>query len=288
MMDGSSVSTNDNQLSLDIANSGQSWDLSVHGLNACGMGASSSTFVTVNPLPGIATSIIGSENVCVGADAQAYYVQEIPNTTSYDWELSSGLSGSSSTNIIFVEFDQNPGNESLTIRGQNGCGLGAPTSKAISINPIPEPPVISFVNGSLVSSAPFGNQWHNQSGLIVGAVAAQFTPNENGIYYATVTISGCTSELSQGFNLENLSLDQWDGLNTISVFPNPFTNTLQAISESEPIASLRVLDMQGQVIRTVYPNSETVLLDLSDVSGGMYILEMSTVSGVSRVNVVKR
>lgn len=289
LSDGSNVSTSNNQLSLDIANSGQSWDLSVHGLNACGMGASSSAFIIVNPLPGQAASISGLDNVCVGSDAVAYFVQPIANAVDYHWELSGGLTGASTTNIIFVEFDPTPGTELLTVRGQNDCGLGEATSKLITINPIPEAPVISFVNGSLVSSAPFGNQWYNQSGILIGAVANQFTPSENGVYSVTVTVNGCTSDLSEPFNLTNLSLEDKDNANhTITVFPNPFENTLRAISEKEFITTLRVLDLQGKVIHKLSPNKNEVYLDLGELSGGLYILEMETVSGMSRVSVVKR
>ena len=94
--------------------------------------------VIVNPLPANAGIISCASTVCPGQNAAIYTVPVIANATSYIWTLPTGATGTSTTNSITVDFDSLAISGNITVAGHNPCGDGAPSSLAISINPLPE------------------------------------------------------------------------------------------------------------------------------------------------------
>ena len=98
---------------------------------------SNSATLTVNPLPSAAGSITGTAIVCQGNSALVYYVSAITNATSYIWTLPSGVTGTSSTNTITVNYSLTAVSGNITVRGHNDCGDGTPSLLAVTVNPLP-------------------------------------------------------------------------------------------------------------------------------------------------------
>ncbi|MEO7923397.1 MAG: PKD domain-containing protein [Chitinophagaceae bacterium] len=71
----------------------------------------------------------------------------------------------------------------------------------LTVTPKPAKPIITQNIGDLVSSAGAGNQWFLNSTQISNANGSNYHPVTNGIYQVQVTINGCTSLLSDPFNL---------------------------------------------------------------------------------------
>ncbi len=134
---GVSGTSSTNSITLNFATSVVSGNISVKGSNDCGFGTSSSKSLTVNQLPSNAGTISGASSVCQGQNAITYSVPNITNATSYVWTLPNGVSGSSSTNSITVNFATSAVSGIISVKGSNSCGFGSESSKSITVNPLP-------------------------------------------------------------------------------------------------------------------------------------------------------
>jgi stress response protein SCP2 len=112
-------------------------NVTVKGNNACGSGAVSTKAITVNPLPATAGTITGLATVCQGQSSVVYKVPTVTNATSYTWTLPSGASGTSTIDSIIVSFGTSAVSGNITVKGNNSCGSGAVSTKAITVNPLP-------------------------------------------------------------------------------------------------------------------------------------------------------
>jgi len=75
--------------------------------------------------------------------------------------------------------------------------------------------------------------------------------------------------------------------NTLSIelFPNPSTGILTLV-EDQP-AKLEILNMQGQVVRTIEAGSNITHIDVSDLNTGIYFLRIITTSGIAVKEFIK-
>ena len=66
-----------------------------------------------------------------------YTVPTIANATSYVWTLPTGATGSSTSNSITVTYGSSAISGNITIKGTNSCNVGATSSLAVTVNPLP-------------------------------------------------------------------------------------------------------------------------------------------------------
>lgn len=75
-----------------------------------------------------------------------------------------------------------------------------------------------------------------------------------------------------------------------SVYPNPASSTISVERNNTETGVLRLYDMSGNLVKEFKLNeqSNVTILDISDLAGGMYLLEMEQESGVTvqRVSVI--
>ena len=104
--------------------------------NGNGSVTSNIATVYVNPLP-VAGTISGSATVCAGATV-TYSISPISNATSYKWEYTgTNANLTPSGNSVSVQFLSNATGGDIKVRGNNSCGNGLFTTKAITVNPTP-------------------------------------------------------------------------------------------------------------------------------------------------------
>ena len=135
---GATGSSSTNSISVIFGISAVSGSITVKGHNDCGDGVEATKIITVNPLPATAGAITGSATVCQGQTSETYTVPAIPNATSYVWTLPAGVTGTSTTNSIIVDFGLSAVSGAITVSGHNDCGDGVADSLSITINPLPE------------------------------------------------------------------------------------------------------------------------------------------------------
>jgi len=98
--------------------------------------------VTVNPIPGSASTVTGSAIVCGGANGVAYSVAPIQYATDYIWTLPAGavIASGAGTNSITVNYNANASSGNISVYGNNSCGNGSSSPLfAVTVNLLPAP-----------------------------------------------------------------------------------------------------------------------------------------------------
>jgi hypothetical protein len=74
----------------------------------------------------------------------------------------------------------------------------------------------------------------------------------------------------------------------LKVYPNPGSSVLNIENSAEPITLLNLSDIQGRIILTETPGSNTVKADISHLPVGIYILRVQYNNGnTSTIKVIK-
>ncbi len=134
---GATGTSTTNNITVNYGTSAVSGNITVKGNNTCGDGTASTKAITVNPLPIAAGTITGTATVCQGQSSVTYTVPTITNATSYIWTLPTGATGTSTTNSITVNYGTSAVSGNITVKGNNTCGDGTASTKAITVNPLP-------------------------------------------------------------------------------------------------------------------------------------------------------
>jgi len=233
--------------------------------------------VVKNHIPGCSLPINGINTICAGTNNVTYTVPAIPNATSYLWTLPSGASGTSNTNSIEVNFGVNALSGHITVTGVNAFGMGGYASTYITVNPIPQTPIITQNHNTLISSAATGNQWYNSDGIISGANQSKYTISQSDTYYCIVTQQGCISDTSNFLYAEYTGLLNEDFNNKISIEPNPFSVSATLNSPTElNNASLQIYNSMGQMVRVIKNiNGKKTILERNNLTSGLYFIRLS-------------
>jgi hypothetical protein len=94
--------------------------------------------------------------------------------------------------------------------------------------------------------------------------------------YRLMVMSGSQSSLSLNQSKSQL----------LTVYPNPFKDELNVLLP-EAIITVEILNLNGQVLKSMQPNGNNVQLNLSDLANGSYVLKVVSPSGVSIQKIVK-
>ncbi|MEI6061660.1 MAG: T9SS type A sorting domain-containing protein, partial [Bacteroidota bacterium] len=129
-----------------------------------------------------AGTLSGVTTVCQGQAAVTYSAAGLGNASSCLWTLPVGVSGSSSTNTIIVNFGSNAVSGNISVKGLNVCGEGPVSSLPITVIPLVEP-------AGLISGA---------AGVCMGqnAVTYSVLPIANALSYAWILPTGATGSSS--------------------------------------------------------------------------------------------
>ncbi len=229
--------------------------------------------VLVNHLPTCAGMISGTDTVCQGQDSVTYTVPAIAKATSYSWTLPAGITGSSATNSIEVNFGLAAVSGSIEVRGTNNYGDGAASSFFVLVNPKPPVPVVTQNGNIIQSDAIAGNQWYDPTGAIPGANNQAFPPPTNGKYSVIVTLSGCSSDTSNVIDFVMIGTE--DGLaNTrVRVYPVPFGDELVVETRFEEL-DFEISNSTGQI---VFRGSAAgkFRIETGKFSPGVYVIRFS-------------
>ena len=128
---------------------------------------------------------------------------------------------------------------------------------------------LSTLNVNNTNNANFiGFNATNNSSLTCIQIDAAFTPPSNGTWVKDVTAS-------YSDNCAALSSDDFEITTTISVYPNPVQNRITIQSKKE-LAKIELYTLSGQKIpMNVIDNN----MDMSVLSGGLYVLKATTIDG---------
>jgi len=145
-------------------------------------------------------------------------------------------------------------------------------------------PVITLVNGALVSNYTVGNQWYLNDSLIEGATHQRYTPMTAGSYTVRlgvgvmsidtstfqVGVGGCWSLFSAPWVIvdSNLVVPQ------LSIYPNPVGDVLTMNSKQPRPLTVRVFNLMGQQVWEMVGMIGTIQVDVSRWSKGVYFVRV--------------
>ncbi len=147
-------------------------------------------------------------------------------------------------------------------------------STHLEILPSAPTPVITENNGVLISSSESGNQWYFNGDEIVGATNQMYQPFLDGDYQVRVAEEGspCLS-ISEVYHFSSTDIKE-PVTGNISIYPNPFNNTL--FIKNIGVYSVKLYDLKGVLWYQKNNLKDTYKMQLPDLKQGMYILEIST------------
>jgi hypothetical protein len=127
----------------------------------------------------------------------------------------------------------------------------------------------------LLSSTAAGNpvsyQWYLNGNAINGATSSTYQATQNGVYYLEVTYDyGCA--VSNNQTLGSSELIELEFLTKL--FPNP-ANEILNIHTNDTKISIVLSDLNGRTIFKSMENSQSHTLDISNLSKGIYQVEIS-------------
>ena len=166
-----------------------------------------------------------------------------------------------------------------TYTGQNGCTISK--SGILTVNPLPDKPIITKQDRDLISSADTGNQWYRNGAKLTNAVHKIYTPNQNGSYTVQVTDTlGCKSEISDVFDYY-VSVEDITNSDLFRIYPNPAQDKLiiEINTDEIPNVSYKFINLLGEpLINSSFEmkgakTSES--LNLKGIRDGIYFLALT-------------
>ncbi len=163
----------------------------------------------------------------------------------------------------------------------------------LTVNPVPEIPVITQQESMLVSSSEEGNQWYDSNGAIESATGQTYTPLATDDYYVIVTSEfGCESEQSNIYHFIYTGLIELSSNENVNIYPNPFLNqfTIDYSLKTVSKVTITVYDIYGRQVAAVESDNNEiagnhrVVFNTEKFNSGVYFCRIET----SDYTVIKR
>ncbi len=239
---------------------------------------SSSVTVTANPLPDATITPSGPISLCEG---DSIFLSVYNDTACiYQW-FKDGDTIPGATNNYYTTYED--GNYSVNIINTNTSCNGNSLNVNVAVHPIPAKPTIVIDNDILYSSEVHGNQWFFDGDTIQGATERPYEPTQTGSYTVQVTSEyGCSSEMSDPYEYDVSINEITDNINNINIFPNPTNGsiTVEFNVNKKQSVNIRIYDIIGDFIyeknQDYITGHYTTIIDLSNISKGMYYLVIQT------------
>lgn len=317
---GATIHGTSNSVTIDFDANATPGYLTVIGHNDCGDGIISESFsISINTIPDIAGTIIGSNTVCQGQNAVRYSVPNIANAFSYAWSYSGlGATINGTSDSITIDFAPNATSGILNVYGRNFCRNGLVSgSFPITVNPLPE--VAGIISGTdtvcqgqnglsytvpMISNADTYIWTYSDTGATIFGTIDQIIMNfstsavssdltvmgnnacGNGVASAIfpITVNDCF----KGINENSLDLQ-------LNIIPNPNNGifSFSIFSYSNQLCETFITNSIGQMIMKneilLTSGLNTFTKDISTFADGLYYIRINngTNTTVSKLTIIK-
>jgi hypothetical protein len=85
----------------------------------------------------------------------------------------------------------------------------------------------------------------------------------------------------------SLGTNDFEILN-FKAFPNPSQTSWTIKTENIIISSIKVFDVLGKNVASLFPNTTETVIDGSSLKAGLYFAQIKTVSGVKSIHLIKK
>jgi hypothetical protein len=250
---------------------------------------------------------VSAQNGCIGSTTVAVVTKTLPvigflpaspavckgfpvnitatGAVTYTW--ASGISGA-----VLTATPQASTNYAVTGFGQNGCA--STQTVGVVVNQLPVITISSDRNlicrNEPVNLTATGASNYSWTPIASNTATLSFTATFSGLFTVTGTdLNNCTS--SQTFNIQ---LQQCTGIGEngaglssfLKVFPNPANGIITARFANSGEKVIRIIDMNGALVRTISTDAEEAMIDLSEVAKGVYCIQVNADGGSTSQRIV--
>jgi Secretion system C-terminal sorting domain len=226
--------------------------------------------VTVNAAPTVSISNSGATTFCAGGSVNL--IGTTGTGYSYQWNQNgSTITGATISNYTATQ----TGAYTLTITNATSCSATS-TAINVTVNPLPTIPVITRTGNVLSAGTYSSYQWYLNGNAIAGAINANYTITQNGVY--TVKVGNTYPCYSTAANfvvdnitaVENLHLVQ----NLISLYPNPSNQCIHLSNSKNTALNISVTNINGQLLyqKTLEANATLILPTIP----GIYVVKATS------------
>ena len=202
-------------------------------------------------------------------------VSGVSNATSYIWSIV----GASFTKITDTEYNIVYGSGDVTItvtptNGTNGSCIGTPLTSTINVSASPTKPTITQTGTTLTASASTSYQWYLGSSVIAGAIAATYSPSQNGTYYIESKNANSCSTFSDAFTYFTTAIKEDAKFKSFSFYPNPVETTLNTVFTEK--YELEFFDTSGRKILESKNLIGETQIDVTAFNKGIYLMKVTS------------
>ncbi len=235
---------------------------------------------SIPPQPVINPS--GSIAICQGQNIQ---LSGPTGFLGYQW------SNNANTQNIVVS---NSGSYSLRVANSQGFVSPWSLPKVVTVNAVPNTPIISINGGVLSSSSSLGNQWYLNGNPIVGATQQNHVAQQNGNYHVVVTNANNCSSTSNSIAFFSFSNTEFENATSVMSYPNPTKDKFFVKFDIDlEEVHYKLFDVSGQlqINRVVLHQLRNVeeQFDVSTLRAGVYTMVVSVkdIDFMSKIVIVK-
>jgi hypothetical protein len=201
---------------------------------------------------------------------------------TYQWLVDdSVITGANSFNYTV----DSTGNYSVIVTNSYGC-VDTATATQVTLAPLPAIPVISQLDELLISTSASSYQWYENNVIIPGATNQNYAPFEQGDYTVQITdANGCTS-ISDPYTFIPIGISSPEHL-YISVFEANHIVFVQLNDKTFLDGQIKIWNALGENVYTSIVKTESLQIDLSNMSAGIYLLTIEkTIKNIARKIVI--
>jgi uncharacterized repeat protein (TIGR03803 family) len=156
---------------------------------------------------------------------------------------------------------------------------GSDNGSNITINALPNVNTVRNAGTITVNQSSGATyQWVNCNtgySVITGATNQSYTPTINGSYAVIVTMNGTgCSATSTCVNITNAGVNDVAANNQFRIYPNPSSDYITVDIPEK--AKLEIINIEGQVIKTINNDNILTKIDIRNLTGGIYIIRAKT------------
>jgi hypothetical protein len=229
-------------------------------------------------------TVSGNNTVCEGTNTVSYTVPAFTGATGYTWTVPAGatIASGQGTTSITVNYPSGAtsGNVSV-VATASGCQSNA-SARAITVNPAPAKPTITFTSPNLSTQAGFASyKWFRNGVEIPGATTNTynaFSGLGSGDYTVEVTNASSCKNNSDIFPLVITGLnDVFVEGSKISVFPNPVKENLvlKVTQQTFRKMEITVINAEGKIVKQAVVQNGVTEIKMNDLTPGYYLVRIS-------------
>lgn len=265
--------------------------ITVSAVNGCGQSIPSTIHVIVQNIPTLGI-LYGLDTVCLNNPFPLNFsLSSADNADSIVWSTTNPwvITGGQGSSVISVNSYLSSG--TVSVYANNNCGITS--TLTFNVTYVDTPAISITQQGTSLHATAAGStnyQWYNGGALISGANSADYTPTATGDYTVSITNQyGCSTQ-SAPFSFIFNGVNTVSGENNFQLYPNPNANGKLQISVSEDWigGKMKIINAEGKAMMNTELRITNDELDLSQLSKGIYVVQIEKNGNQMRGKLVRQ